>query len=139
MRDDLRALIAADRELPVTIALNQLDDATTLPPRVYTFALAIESDARTIALEDWQQSLVDEAPWAFLRGCIRSDGCAFLNRTGRYEYLSYAFSNLSVEILDLFEATCRALGMQPRRYVTAIRLNRRADAARMLEHVGLKS
>ena len=50
VRDDLRALIAADRELPVTIALNQLDDATTLPPRVYTFALAIESDARTIAL-----------------------------------------------------------------------------------------
>jgi len=50
VRDDLRALIAADRELPVTIALNQLDDSTTLPPRVYTFALAIESDARTIAM-----------------------------------------------------------------------------------------
>jgi len=50
VRDDLRALIAADRDLPVTIALNQLDDATTLPPRVYTFALAIESDARSIAL-----------------------------------------------------------------------------------------
>jgi len=94
---------------------------------------------RAIALEDWQQSLVDEAPWAFLRGCIRSDGCAFVNRTGPYEHLSYAFSNLSVEILDLFETTCRALGMRPRRYTTAIRLNRRADAARMLEHVGLKS
>jgi len=50
VRDDLRALIAADRELPVTIALNQLDEGTPLPPRVYTFALAIESDARTIAM-----------------------------------------------------------------------------------------
>lgn len=49
VRDDLKALIAADRDLPVTIALNQLDDAAPLPPRVYTFALAIEADARTIA------------------------------------------------------------------------------------------
>ncbi|MEO8487489.1 MAG: penicillin-binding protein activator [Betaproteobacteria bacterium] len=49
VRDDLKTVIASDRELPVTIALNQLDDAGTLPPRVYTFALAIESDAHTIA------------------------------------------------------------------------------------------
>jgi outer membrane PBP1 activator LpoA protein len=49
VRDDLRAIASTDRELPVTIALNQLDDAAPLPPRVYTFALAIESDARTIA------------------------------------------------------------------------------------------
>lgn len=49
VRDDLRAIAAADPPLPVTIALNQLDDTATLPPRVYTFALAIESDARTIA------------------------------------------------------------------------------------------
>jgi hypothetical protein len=94
---------------------------------------------RPIALEDWQQRLVDAAPWAFLRGCIRSDGCAFLNRTGRYEYLSYGFANLSGDILDLFEGTCRRLGLQPRRYKTAIRLNRREDAARLLEHVGTKS
>jgi hypothetical protein len=50
VRDDLKAVVAADRDLPVTIALNQLDDAAPLPPRVYTFALAIEADARTIAL-----------------------------------------------------------------------------------------
>lgn len=49
VRDDLRALAAADPALPVTIALNQLDDTSALPPRMYTFALAIESDARTIA------------------------------------------------------------------------------------------
>jgi hypothetical protein len=94
---------------------------------------------RAIALEEWQQEIVDQAPWAFLRGCIRSDGCAFVNRTGRYEYLSYGFANLSTEILDLFERTCRGLGMRPRRYETAIRLNRREDARRLLEHVGLKS
>jgi len=49
VRDDLRAVASSDQPLPVTIALNQLDDAAALPPRVYTFALAIESDARTIA------------------------------------------------------------------------------------------
>ena len=57
---------------------------------------------RRILLEPWQQALVDAAPWAFLRGCIRSDGCVFINRTGRYEYLSYDFKNLSADILDLF-------------------------------------
>lgn len=49
VRDDLRALATSENPLPVTIALNQLDDTAALPPRVYTFALAIESDARTIA------------------------------------------------------------------------------------------
>lgn len=49
VRDDLRAVASSDQPLPVTIALNQLDDAAALPPRVYTFALAIESDARAIA------------------------------------------------------------------------------------------
>ena len=29
---------------------------------------------RKIALEPWQASLVEQAPWAFIRGCIRSDG-----------------------------------------------------------------
>lgn len=49
VRDDLKALATSAREIPITIALNQLDDAAGLPPGVYTFALAIESDARTIA------------------------------------------------------------------------------------------
>ena len=95
---------------------------------------------RRIQLEPWQDELVERAPWAFLRGCIRSDGCAFVNRTGRYEYLSYGFANHSVDILDLFEGTCRLLGLRPRRYERAVRLNRREDVARrLLEHVGLKS
>jgi len=36
---------------------------------------------REIRLELWQEQAVEAAPWAFLRGCILSDGCAFLNRT----------------------------------------------------------
>jgi outer membrane PBP1 activator LpoA protein len=49
VRDDLRMLAAADQSLPLTIALNQLDDAAALPPQVYTLALSVESDARVIA------------------------------------------------------------------------------------------
>ena len=94
---------------------------------------------RAIVLEEWQRAIVDAAPWAFLRGCIRSDGCVFVNRTGRYEYLSYGFANYSTDILDLVESTCVAQGLRPRRYARAIRLNRREDVARLLEHVGVKS
>ena len=94
---------------------------------------------RPILLEGWQRALVVAAPWAFLRGCIRSDGCVFVNRAGRYEYLSYGFANHSSDILDLVETTCLDQGMRPRRYARAIRLNRREDVAQLLEHVGVKS
>jgi hypothetical protein len=49
LRDDLRALVAANAPLPVTLALNQLDDAAALPPLVYTLALSVEGDARPLA------------------------------------------------------------------------------------------
>jgi hypothetical protein len=94
---------------------------------------------RPIVMESWQQELIEDAPWAFLRGCIRSDGCVFVNRTGRYEYLSYDFSNRSQDILDLFERTCVALGLRPCRAPWRVRLNRREDVARLLDHVGRKA
>jgi hypothetical protein len=49
VRDHLRTLALSNVDLPPTIALNQLDDGTPLPPLVYTLALAIESDARVVA------------------------------------------------------------------------------------------
>lgn len=64
---------------------------------------------RPIALEPWQREIVEAAPWPFIRGCIRTDGCAFINRTGPYEYLSYEFSNMSTDIVDLFVETCAAV------------------------------
>jgi hypothetical protein len=93
---------------------------------------------RPILLEPWQQELVDGAPWRFLRGCIRSDGCAFINRTGPYEYLSYDFANHSRDILDIFGATCELVGVEHRRYERRIRIYRRASVALMEAHVGLK-
>ena len=94
---------------------------------------------RRIRLEPWQQAAVAIAPWRFLTGCIRSDGCAFVNRTGRYEYLSYDFSNRSSDILDLFVGACDHVGVDCRRYERHVRIYRRASVAAMLGHVGLKA
>jgi hypothetical protein len=93
---------------------------------------------RPIVFEPWQIRLVEAEPWRFLRGCIRTDGCVFVNRTGRYEYLSYEFSNLSRDIVDLFMTTCESLGLRPRRYRRYVRLYRRNDVARLLAEVGTK-
>jgi hypothetical protein len=103
---------------------------------------------RPIILEKWQQELVGAAPWAFLRGCIRSDGCVFVNRTDvhrpqPYEYLSYNFANRSPDIVGLFLHSCEQVGIRARVNWHAgkgsVRINRRACVANMLEHVGLKA
>ncbi len=73
-----------------------------------------------------------------LRGLIRSDGCVFINRTGKYEYESYDFCNLSRDILELFVATCASVGVDCRVYRKRARIYRRASVALMLEHVGRK-
>jgi uncharacterized protein len=49
VRDDLRTIAVAGGDLPWTIALNQLDDGTPLPSRIYTLALSIESEGRQFA------------------------------------------------------------------------------------------
>jgi hypothetical protein len=78
-----------------------------------------------------------------LRGLIRSDGCAFINRTGAYEYLSYDFTNMSRGIVDLFTSTCELVGVRYRltrfRRCWKVRINRRASVAVMLEQVGTKA
>ena len=80
--------------------------------------------------------------WAFVRGMIWSDGCAFVNRTGPYEYLSYDFSNYSRDIVDLFVDACTRVGVATRvnqhKRRWAVRINQRASVALMQEYVGLK-
>jgi hypothetical protein len=104
---------------------------------------------RSIRLEGWQHRLVEAAPFAFIRGCIRSDGCNFVNRTDvhrpqPYEYLSYGFSNMSKDIVDLFVQACERVGVFTRvncgrRGLWDVRINRRDSVERMVTHVGRKS
>ena len=101
--------------------------------------------SRRILLEPWQCAHVDAAPWAFLRGCINSDGCIFVNRTGPYEYLSNNFSNRSDDIAGLFVEVCDRLDLRPRatynasRGVWQVRINRRDSVRRLGEHVPVKA
>lgn len=94
---------------------------------------------RDIVLEDWQTAIVEREPWSLLRGLIRSDGCVFINRTGRYEYLSYEFSNLSPQIRELFMDACDRVDVEYRPYRRYVRIYRRASVALMEEHVGSKA
>lgn len=75
---------------------------------------------RRIALEPWQQALVDQAPGSFLRGLIHTDGWRGTNRVvskGKaYEYPRYQFSNRSDDIRKLFTNTCEALGIEWRQW-----------------------
>jgi uncharacterized protein len=48
-RDDIKAIASAGAPLPWTIALNQPDEATTLPDQVYTLTLSVDADGRQIA------------------------------------------------------------------------------------------
>jgi len=98
--------------------------------------------------EPWQEEIVEAAPWPFIRGCIRTDGCCFINRTDvhrpqPYEYRTYEFANVSTDIADLFRGACRRVGVftranRDRRNRWSVRINRRDSVELMLEHVGLK-
>jgi hypothetical protein len=105
---------------------------------------------RPIKLEPWQHSIIEAEPWTFIRACIWTDGCAFVNRTDihrpePYEYLSYQFSNKSEDIAGLLVGACELVGIHDyrltfdrRRELWSVRINRRGSVALMLEHVGLK-
>lgn len=104
---------------------------------------------RQIQLEQWQRAIVDAHPWPFVRASIWTDGCSFINRTDvhraqPYEYLSYEFSNMSKDIVDLFVDACAKVGVFTRANCDArrrwsVRINRRESVALMRENVGLKS
>ncbi|MFC3576266.1 transcriptional regulator [Streptomyces yaanensis] len=75
---------------------------------------------RKIALEPWQEAIVDTHPWEFIRGLMHSDGCRITNWTEktvagvrkRYEYPRYFFSNKSDDIRKLFTDTLDKVGVE---------------------------
>ncbi|MFF3708327.1 helix-turn-helix domain-containing protein [Streptomyces phaeochromogenes] len=102
---------------------------------------------RTIALEPWQQKIVDVHPWEFIRGLIHSDGCRITNWTTRvvagakkrYEYPRYFFTNLSADITRLYTDTLNKVGVDWKQSNSHnISVARRASVALMDIHVGPK-
>jgi Homeodomain-like domain len=94
---------------------------------------------RAMVFEQWQRAHVEAAPWAFLRGCINSDGCTFVNRFGRYAYLSYEFRNRSEGIKALFVETCDQVGVRYRINGDRVRICQRPSVALLQEYVGTKA
>ncbi|WP_274557196.1 helix-turn-helix domain-containing protein [Streptomyces spiramyceticus] len=106
---------------------------------------------RAIILEAWQQDIVDEHPWAFIRGLIHSDGCRNMNWTvrtvggerKRYEYPRYWFTNVSDDIRQLYTNTLDRLGVEWKHCTRHgklynISVAKRASVALMDAHVGPK-
>ncbi len=106
---------------------------------------------RPIILEQWQQDIVDEHPWPFVRGLIHSDGCRTMNWTTRlvngerkrYEYPRYWFTNVSDDIRRLYTDTLDKLGIEWKECTRHgnpynISVARRASVALMDARVGPK-
>ncbi|MET8553462.1 helix-turn-helix domain-containing protein [Streptomyces sp. NPDC004959] len=106
---------------------------------------------REIALESWQQEIVDAHPWDFLRGLIQSDGCRITNWTTRivagarkrYEYPRYWFTNVSDDIRKVYTDTLDLLGIEWTECYRHgnpynISVARKASVARMDAHIGPK-
>ncbi len=100
--------------------------------------------ARSIALADWQQRMVDEAPGPFLRGLIHTDGWRGVNKVHvkghDYEYPRYQFSSRSDDIRRLFCDACDRLGVEWTPWTRYhVSVARRASVALLDRHVGPKT
>ncbi len=94
---------------------------------------------RKIALERWQQEIVDRETEEFVMGLIHSDGCRVVANDRGVLSVRYHFSNRSEDIIGLFTAALDRLGITWRRsdkYTVSI--YRKAATARMDEFIGPK-
>lgn len=93
---------------------------------------------RALRFEPWQYELIDAAPWSLIRGLVMSDGCAYINRTGKYRYLSYEFHNVSNDIRGLFAYACDLVGIQYRINGNHVRICTRGAVREFAAFVGTK-
>ena len=66
---------------------------------------------RRIALEPWQQALVDRETEEFVIGLIHSDGCRVVANDRGVMSVRYHFSNMSEDIIGLFTGALDKLGI----------------------------
>jgi hypothetical protein len=94
---------------------------------------------RRIALEPWQQALIDQATEEFVLGLIHSDGCRVVANDRGVMSVRYHFSNMSEDILGLFTAALDALEIPwSRSSKKIVSIYRKAATARLDEFVGPK-
>jgi hypothetical protein len=94
---------------------------------------------RQIALEPWQERIVDAQPELFVRGLIHSDGCRVLNRVNGKAYPRYHFTQVSDDIRRLFCRSLQRLGIDYTwNDARNVSIARRPSVARLDEFVGPK-
>ena len=88
VRDDLKTLVLSGARLPWTLALNQLEGGSPLPPAIYTFPLSVDSDAwmlakraqqdgaRSIDIVEGDSPLMKRLATAFARAWVANGGTA---------------------------------------------------------------
>jgi hypothetical protein len=94
---------------------------------------------RRIALEQWQQALVDKATEEFILGLIHSDGCRVVANDRGVMSIRYHFSNRSEDIIGLFTAALDSLDIpwtRSTKYIVSI--YRKAATARLDTFIGPK-
>ncbi len=94
---------------------------------------------RRIALEPWQQALVDKATEEFVLGLIHSDGCRVVANDRGVTSIRYHFSNMSEDIHGLFTAALDALDIPwTRSSKKIVSIYRKAATARLDTFIGPK-
>lgn len=94
---------------------------------------------RRIALEGWQQAIVDRETEEFVLGLIHSDGCRVVANDRGVRSVRYHFSNRSEDIIGLFTGALDALDIPWRRSnAHTVSIYRKAATARLDEFIGPK-
>ena len=93
---------------------------------------------RPIRLEDWQSVAIRRAPWSLIRGLMQSDGSRFVNRTGKYAYPSFEFTQTSDDIRGIFTDACDLVGLEYCFSGRSVRFYKRPSVALLEEQVGSK-
>jgi hypothetical protein len=94
---------------------------------------------RRIALEPWQQALIDNETEEFVLGLIHSDGCRVVANDRGVMSIRYHFSNMSEDIIGLFTAALDALDIPwTRSSKKIVSIYRKAATARLDTFIGPK-
>ncbi len=100
---------------------------------------------RKIALESWQQQIVETHPLEFFRGLYHSDGSRYSNIVNGKDYPRYQFTNYSDDIRKLFCDTCDHLNINwtvkhfHKERETDIYISKRKDVEYLDRMIGPKS
>lgn len=71
---------------------------------------------RKLILEDWQKEIIKEFPEEFIKACVQSDGCIYIQKVSNRQYHRHNFINKSEDIIDFFLWALSLVGIQKKKY-----------------------